>query len=271
MTERKPASPTPPDQRDVDWEISHLYGLFDEIGMCGCGWPGSAYNLARDLLDHFHDRDERNVVEMIGGEGAAQLALYRLQEADLIDHGTSVISSWMTDKGRYARWLMHRHPPGVIDETGFPDCFDYETGRCPDECWAPPGDVPPEPPRPTFEEISERIRAEAKEARARMNPIERAVYDETQAAMTNMLLYGQHPAPENPQPPRFTGLLSALGDTQGANPWRSAHPLPRVTLPVDEQDRLSSHGRNARIGCRRFDSGTWWHGRPHDCPRWARG
>lgn len=39
-------------------------------------------------------------------------------------------------------------------------------------------------------------------------------------------------------------------------------------LPVD--DVLPRGGRNPRIGCEQYDSGTWIHGLPHDCPRWVR-
>lgn len=204
MTDRTPAEPTPPEQRDDEWDASHLYVLlYEDIDMCGCGWSDDAYLLLRDLLDHFHDRDERNVVEMIGSTGAAQLVLRRLQQADLIDHGTSVTSSWITDKGRYARWLMHKHP-ALVEHAGYPDCWDNERGHCPDECWTPAAEVPEQPPGPSTDEIMARIRQEADEARARMNPIERAIHDETDARMESYMLFGA------PDPPETVGEPGAL-------------------------------------------------------------
>lgn len=156
--------------------------------MCGCGWSDAAYTLIRDLLDHFHDRDERNIIEMIGGHAAAQIVLYRLQDADLIDHGTSVTSSWITDKGRYARHLMHKHP-ALVEHAGYPDCWDHERDRCPEQCWTPPADVPEQPPGPSTDELMARIRQEADEARARME---------------SYLLFG------TPEPPEVVGEPGAL-------------------------------------------------------------
>lgn len=197
-------SPDEPCERDEQWELNHLHTLiYDEIGMCGCGWSDAAYDLIRDLLDHFHDRDQRNIVEMIGGHAAAQIVLYRLQDADLIDHGTSVTSSWITGKGRYARHLMHKHP-ALVEHAGYPDCWDNERGRCPEQCWTPPAGVPEQPPGPSTDELMARLQREADEARARMNPIERAIHDETDARMESYLLFG------TPEPPEVVGEPGAL-------------------------------------------------------------
>src|SRR6185312_10237776 len=159
---------------------------------------------------HFHDRDDRNVVEMIGSTGAAQLVLRRLQVADLIDHGTSVVGSWMTDKGRYARHLMHKHEPGDLDYVGVPDCYDWrDTCRCPDECWTPTDDVPPEPPRPSMDELMEAARAETAATHAAMNPIQRLAYDQYAARMESMMLFGTMTPPDVlPEP---GGLARAAG------------------------------------------------------------
>lgn len=43
-----------------------------------------------------------------------------------------------------------------------------------------------------------------------------------------------------------------------------------LTPPRSPADVLPRSGRNPRIGCDQYESGTWIHGRPHDCPRWAR-
>lgn len=284
-----------PDVRDEDWERSHLYGLFEEIGMCGCGWGGDAYDLVRDLLDHFHDRDDRNVVEMIGSTGAAQLVLYRLQDADLIDHGTSVTSSWMTDKGRYARHLMHKHAYRDLDYAGYPDCWDDEIDRCPDECWVPTDEVPPEPPRPSMDDLMEAARAESEATLAAMSPIQRMAYDRYAAPMESMMLFGSPMPPAvlpepgglaraagldiealardinarlNPPAPPFTGLLATLGGTLPGDPGFPTVRLPQ--RPAAPEDRLSSGGRNVYIGCHEIN-GTFIHGDPHDCPKWARG
>ena len=48
--------------------------------------------------------------------------------------------------------------------------------------------------------------------------------------------------------------------------------VPELTHvpPRPVEDTLPRGGRNPRIFCERYDSGTWIHGRPHDCPTWAR-
>ena len=220
MSERKPAPPTPPDARDDEWERCHLYALTAEIGWCGCGWPGAAYDLVRDLLAHFHDRDGRDVVQMVGSEAAAQIVLYRLQQAHLIDHGTSVTSSWMTDKGRYALYLMRRHPHAELEQgAGFPACFDWREGTgCPDECWVPGPDVPPEPPRRTLDELMAEAKRESDEVRSRMSPAERAMCDQVDAQMTSMMLWGAPVPPPDAGPSKFTGFAGLLDDMAALTP-----------------------------------------------------
>ncbi|HZP54354.1 hypothetical protein [Actinocrinis sp.] len=269
--------------RDDEWEIQHLYALFygtvDGLGMCGCGNPAEGYTLVLDLLDAIHERTAWDqYTDLIGTTGGIQIVLSQLDRVGLTEHGSSVYSAWLTEKGKYARWLMHRHPgEDAFDETGFP----HDGQDCAQGCWTPPAGIvfDEPPPQPTLAQISERIEAEAAEARARMNPVQRAVWDQASAAMENLLLYG------TAGPPAFSGLLESVGGVadpyeaietmrqrlQGDQPVLGAgFPLPRATLPSDEEDRLPSHGRNTRIGCQQYDSGTWVHGRPHDCPRWAR-
>lgn len=53
-------------------------------------------------------------------------------------------------------------------------------------------------------ELMARIRQEADETRARMNPIERAIHDETDARMESYLLFG------TPDPPEIVGEPGAL-------------------------------------------------------------
>ena len=62
----------------------------------------------------------------------------------------------------------------------------------------------PNPPEPSYDELMARIRQEADEARARMNPIERAIHDETDARMESYLLFG------TPEPPEVVGEPGAL-------------------------------------------------------------
>jgi hypothetical protein len=225
--------------RDDDWEACHLYVLmYEQIDMCGCGWGDGAYILVRDLLDHFHDQDDRDVVAMIGSTGATQLVLRRLQAADLVDHGTSVTSSWLTEKGRYARWMMHKHGPGDLDDAGYPECYDWrEKDDCPEACWVPTPEVPPEPPRPTREELVQRIHDEAEAARAAMNPIQRSISDEVGARMESHMLFG---TPEPPEVVGEPGPLMRNVDVQGeADRLRAQIDTARRAGTVDLLSRIA--------------------------------
>lgn len=299
---RQPTPPTPPDARGDHWERQHLHALFvDGIPGCGCGWPADAYNLVRDLLNlvpFYGAGTRKKVAELIGTRGAVHIILSAMQDAGLIDHGTSAMSSWITGKGKYARWLMARHEwddaPGADDgvcEAGFPPCHDWDAGRCPDACWvAPPGVLPEEPPERSLQEITETILRQADEARARMTPAQRSVSDAVGKAMED-LLRGEQYMLRQPFPPGvgagFTGMIGGgpgwpaglvPGDWSTVSSREIVLPDPgyigkirRATVPLPtEEDRLSRGGRNVFIGCRQVDR-TWIHGRPHDCPRHARG
>jgi hypothetical protein len=70
--------------------------------------------------------------------------------------------------------------------------------------------------------------------------------------------------------PEFTGLLDTLNGYYGGplSPMlRAPEHAGRAPEPGDRLPRR----RNPRIGCEVYDSGTWIHGNPHDCPKSARG
>lgn len=76
------------------------------------------------------------------------------------------------------------------------------------------------------------------------------------------------------------GAFLSVRRGQGPWPWSDravielhglAAPVPQLPAPPEPHpdDRLP-RVRNPRIGCEPVD-GTWIHGRPHSCPRSARG
>jgi hypothetical protein len=95
-------------------------------------------------------------------------------------------------------------------------------------------------------------------------------YDGIETTLRGVLAY------DLPQPPwprhdeasdaEYTNFIRRmlLGDTAAAKPVTPGPP------ERDEPDRLPLRRRNTRIGCEQYASGTWIHGRPHDCPRWVR-
>ena len=121
--------------------VQHLYQLWDDAHSCGCGWPGDAFNLVRDLLaltPFYEHRDEVTarvgVTEAVRGDGdcgVLQLVLGALDAARFIDHGTSIFGSWITPKGRLFLDLAQRFGFSAIEMAGFPHDGCGCTPDCP--------------------------------------------------------------------------------------------------------------------------------------------
>lgn len=77
---------------------------------------------------------------------------------------------------------------------------------------------------------------------------------------------------------QFDGLLKMFaGDASGSFSDWPGRPRPDLVPeysytppPRPPEDSLPRGGRNPRIFCEQHESGTWIHGRPHNCPPWAR-
>ncbi|MGW2520424.1 hypothetical protein ACWC09_26115 [Streptomyces sp. NPDC001617] len=131
--------------------LCHLYKvLHSDMPSCGCGDPEAADRLVIGLLAVFADGQPgraQRVQELIGGtDGAQQIVLASLDHAGLIDHGSSVWGSWLTDRGKWVRWAVDQ-VGGVdgldekLDEVGFPHEWDPKTKDmqpCTDDCWRVP-------------------------------------------------------------------------------------------------------------------------------------
>lgn len=139
------------EERDADWERAHLHALcYDKIMGCGCNQPDAAYGLVRNILNlapFYEDGNWQKVQELIGSDGAFQIVIGVLTEAELLEHGGSMGGSWLTPKGEYVRDLMRRHEwrttgsddgisPNGVDDNGYPEC--YGTDGCPPSHWLPP-------------------------------------------------------------------------------------------------------------------------------------
>lgn len=130
---------------DVDQPtLEHLYKVYyDDLNMCGCGYTDAAWQLIRDTLAYFNDRDAAPALDATLGEnpGAQQVVLSALDHAELIDHGTSLHASWLTPKGKWV--LTSLNQVGVdrmsdkLDHVGYPhyDPESREMGECTEECW----------------------------------------------------------------------------------------------------------------------------------------
>jgi hypothetical protein len=102
--------------------------------------------------------------------------------------------------------------------------------------------------------------------------------------LANLLLLSLFAPTDGPEPSPYSAPTTGgavdwdkmIADMRAADkpqvsPYRDHLRRKAAEAQREEEDRLPSHGRNTRIGCEQYDSGTWIHGRPHNCPRNARG
>lgn len=122
--------------------IDHVYKLFADLAICSCGNPESAYDLIRSLLAlaPFHERSRADVADLIGTEGAYQLVLSQLTDAELIQHGVDISGSWLTPKGEWYLAALRTITDwtdldkGDRSSIGFP----HDEADCTDACWKVP-------------------------------------------------------------------------------------------------------------------------------------
>ncbi|MBM9509970.1 hypothetical protein [Actinacidiphila acididurans] len=142
-----PAGPFPPHLEEV---ACHLYLVFCEhLPFCGCGDPAAGYKLAHQILTLaplYEDGRWRQAEELCGTPGAHQLVLAALTEAGLLEHGSSIGGSWITDRGRWVLWAVEQIG-GIdvledrLDNAGFPHEWDpvaKTQQECTDACWTIP-------------------------------------------------------------------------------------------------------------------------------------
>ncbi len=111
------------DEKDLRSEmVEYLY--CDAFNLCGCGSPELVWYLIRDLLTTILlTRDDRifnrmNVIgptttldlydAICGNERSTMMALHLLDSLDLLEHGSSAYSSWLSDKGAIVLALAHQ-------------------------------------------------------------------------------------------------------------------------------------------------------------------
>ncbi|BBB01062.1 hypothetical protein RVR_8303 [Actinacidiphila reveromycinica] len=129
---------------------SHLYLIFaDDVPLCGCGDPQSARALVHQILSLaplYENQRYKEAEARCGTNGAYYVVMGLLTNAGLLEHGTVIGGSWLTDRGRWLLWavdqlggidnIAHR-----LDEAGYPHDWDREKHamqECVDACWTIP-------------------------------------------------------------------------------------------------------------------------------------
>jgi hypothetical protein len=122
--------------------LNHLYKLFyGDLDLCGCGRPADAYELIRDIISlapFFENERWRLVESLIGNAGAHHIVLSALENADLIEHGSSISGSWLTPKGKWCQAVMRGVEFEDID--GISAGYPHDGGECTIACWLVPVD-----------------------------------------------------------------------------------------------------------------------------------
>ena len=90
------------DDEVVSWQ-SHLdYICIERLGTCGCGCVEMTAEYVRDILRLIKHADlgRRELLEFFGGdERVLYFVLYSLDDRGLLEHGSEISFSWLTDDG----------------------------------------------------------------------------------------------------------------------------------------------------------------------------
>jgi len=117
-------------------KIQEMY--FEGLRLCGCGSPDLRIAFIRELLNLIHDRHEKDLsyeeykkglIQVFGfqedpdakyylnpiQDGIVEFVLDQLNEAGLLEHGSSVGGSWLTPYGEEMRNVLNSIQEEDID------------------------------------------------------------------------------------------------------------------------------------------------------------
>ena len=90
-------------------EFEEIY--FSQIGMCGCGRPTEVKKFLYELIkNHKQYKDDKitsdvmfekreKIIKETDSDIIFEFVFHVLESSDLLEHGGSVYSSWLTEKG----------------------------------------------------------------------------------------------------------------------------------------------------------------------------
>jgi hypothetical protein len=85
---------------------------YEDLGLCGCGSPEETYEVIRKILNiQSSDKDwkikQQQFSELCNADmdnanysGLIQFVLYVLDDKGFLEHGSSISSAWLTEKGK---------------------------------------------------------------------------------------------------------------------------------------------------------------------------
>lgn len=76
------------------------FDLHDDLGICGCGLPDTAYDRVYEMLCRARDREDlipRALDDLV--LGYMYFMAHMLNDRGFIEHGSSIDWAWISDKG----------------------------------------------------------------------------------------------------------------------------------------------------------------------------
>lgn len=77
------------------YNMTPMNDLIHELGICGCGRPEEAYKAVHEMLKR---SETYNAIEP--DEPHVLFMAYTLDNLGFLEHGSSIYSAWLTDKGK---------------------------------------------------------------------------------------------------------------------------------------------------------------------------
>jgi len=93
------------------FEECYKFFKYEKIGLCGCGDPDSVMDKIRVLLKIIRDNKEEQLQEAFGVSNIYDnelllFMIYILNDKDILEHGTGVGGSWLTEEGRMLLYVL---------------------------------------------------------------------------------------------------------------------------------------------------------------------
>lgn len=85
------------DDQGTSWTSPTAFVAIKLLGFCGCGAEDEALDFVLEALEAFGDH--RHIHELLPDNGLGAFVLYQFDHLGLIEHGTTVRASWLTDDG----------------------------------------------------------------------------------------------------------------------------------------------------------------------------
>lgn len=107
------------DEQGVYWESYENYVTIGLCGLCGCGDEGIKEDLVNIIKRTKQIEGGSPMVQFTKEERESpynELLLHVLDHAKLIEHGTSIYGSWLTEKGKAVKKQLETNPNSLLEK-----------------------------------------------------------------------------------------------------------------------------------------------------------